>query len=151
MSIPRLALQLLRRASLAFAVLVLATNAFVSRVVAQGKTSLDPVLHQLRIYEIFESNKEAFHDRFRDHALRIMKRYDFHLVAMWETQSAGRTELAYILRWPDERTMTDRWSRFLADPEWIEIKKQSAARHGKLVGEIEDRVLRPTDYAPRLP
>ena len=26
------------------------------------------MIHQLRIYEIFEHNKAAFHDRFRDHA-----------------------------------------------------------------------------------
>jgi len=30
------------------------------------------VIHQLRIYEIFDANKKAFHDRFRDHAMRIM-------------------------------------------------------------------------------
>jgi hypothetical protein len=28
------------------------------------------VIHQLRIYEIFDNNKKAFHDRFRDHAMR---------------------------------------------------------------------------------
>jgi hypothetical protein len=32
------------------------------------------MIHQLRIYEIFENNKDAFHARFRDHAARIMKR-----------------------------------------------------------------------------
>src|SRR5882724_709101 len=30
------------------------------------------VIHELRIYEIFDANKKAFHDRFRDHAMRIM-------------------------------------------------------------------------------
>jgi len=35
------------------------------------------VIHQLRIYEIFDANKKAFHDRFRDHAMRIMAKYDF--------------------------------------------------------------------------
>jgi hypothetical protein len=39
-------------------------------------------IHQLRIYEIFEGNKQAFHDRFRDHAARIMAKYDFQIVAM---------------------------------------------------------------------
>lgn len=32
----------------------------------------DTTLHQLRIYEIFDGNKKLFHDRFRDHAMRIM-------------------------------------------------------------------------------
>ena len=37
-------------------------------------TSFADVVHQLRIYEIFDSNKQAFHERFRDHAMRIMAR-----------------------------------------------------------------------------
>jgi len=39
------------------------------------------MIQQLRIYEIFEHNKEAFQARFRDHAMRIMKRYGFAFVA----------------------------------------------------------------------
>ena len=45
--------------------------------------------------------------------------------------------------------MKDRWAKFMADQEWSDIKKESAARHGKLVGEIEDRTLRLTDYSAR--
>ena len=46
-------------------------------------------IQQLRIYEIFEGNKAAFHTRFRDHAQRIMKRHGFDIVAMWEAQRLG--------------------------------------------------------------
>lgn len=105
-------------------------------------------VEQLRIYEIFESNKAAFHNRFRDHAMRIMKRHCFEIVSMWETSHAGRTEFTYILRWPDEATMKARWAAFMADEEWSRIKRETAAAHGKLVGEIEERVLRRTPYSP---
>jgi hypothetical protein len=44
--------------------------------------------------------------------------------------------------------MRDAWERFLADEEWREIKRRTAAEHGDLVGEIEDRVLRLTVYSP---
>jgi hypothetical protein len=44
------------------------------------------VIHQLRIYEIFDRNKQAFHDRFRDHAMRIMAKYDFKIIATWESK-----------------------------------------------------------------
>ena len=73
------------------------------------------VIHQLRIYEIFDSNKKAFHDRFRDHAMRIMAKYDFKIVATWESKNDYRTEFVYLLEWPDKETMTDRWKRFLQD------------------------------------
>lgn len=108
-----------------------------------------PVIHQLRIYEIFEGNKQAFHDRFRDHARRIMAKYDFNIVAMWESKTGDRTEFVYLLEWPDKATMTDRWARFMADREWSDIKKKTGAVHGRFVGDIQDRTLELTDYSPR--
>ena len=107
------------------------------------------VIHQLRIYEIFDSNKKAFHDRFRDHAMRIMAKYDFKIVATWESKKENRAEFVYLLEWPDKETMTDRWEKFLHDQEWIKIKKETGEIHGPLVGEIQDRTLYLTDYSPR--
>src|SRR5437867_1664535 len=97
------------------------------------------VIHQLRTYEIFDANKKAFHDRFRDHAMRIMAKYDFKIVATWESKKDNRTEFVYLLEWPDEETMNDRWEKFLRDPEWIEIKKETGEINGPLVGEIQNR------------
>jgi hypothetical protein len=44
--------------------------------------------------------------------------------------------------------MKESWAGFMADQEWKDIKKEWAAEHGQAVGEIEDRVLIPTDYTP---
>src|ERR1044072_7727199 len=107
------------------------------------------MIQQLRIYEIFEKNKAAFHARFRDHAARIMRtRYGFRIVAMWETKFGDRTEFVYLLEWPDEATKTAAWAAFMADAEWSEIKRVTHAEHGLMVGQIEDRLLVPTDYSP---
>ncbi len=108
------------------------------------------MIHQLRIYEIFEHNKAAFHDRFRDHATRIMKTYGFKILAMWETKTDERIEFAYLLAWQDETVMHNAWTQFMADEEWKEIKRITRGKHGDLVGAIEDRVLVLTDYSPRL-
>ncbi len=114
-----------------------------------GTESRTPV-HQLRIYEIFDNNKAAFHQRFADHAARIMTKYDFKIVAMWESRFEDRTEFVYLLEWPDEQTMKARWSEFMADEEWSAIKKKTGAAHGILVGAIEDRTLKATYYSPRM-
>ena len=107
------------------------------------------MIQQLRIYEIFERNKAAFHNRFRDHAARIMRtKYGFRIVAMWETKFGDRTEFAYLLEWPDEAAKTAAWSAFMADTEWSEIKRVTHAEHGLMVGQIEDRLLAPVDYSP---
>lgn len=106
------------------------------------------MIHQLRTYEIFEGTKHAFHARFRDHAARIMRRYGFRIVAMWEAKTERRTEFVYLLEWQDERTKTNAWAAFMQDREWAEIKRVTSAQTGTLVGEIEDRVLVLTDYSP---
>jgi len=106
------------------------------------------MIHQIRIYEIFENNKAAFHNRFRDHASRIIKSYGFDIIAMWEGKTGHRTEFVYLLAWPDEQTMHRAWERFRADEDWNKIKRLTNAQHGDLVGVIEDRVLIPTSYSP---
>jgi len=107
------------------------------------------MIQQLRIYEIFEHNKTAFHTRFRDHAARIMRsRYGFQIVAMWETTFRDRTEFVYLLEWPDEAAKTAAWAAFMADQEWSDIKRVTHAEHGLMVGQIEDRLLVPTGYSP---
>ncbi len=109
------------------------------------------MIHQLRIYEIFEHNKVAFHARFRDHAMRIMRKYGFDFIAMWEAKSSQRTEFVYLLVWPDEATKNNAWAKFMADEEWKEIKRVTSAQYGGLVGEIQDRVLLSVDYSPPFP
>lgn len=101
------------------------------------------MIHQLRIYEIFEQNKAAFHARFRDHAARLMRSYGFEIIGMWETTTDRRTEFVYLLVWPDEATMRSAWAGFMADEEWKRIKRATSAQYGDLVGAIEDRVLIP--------
>jgi hypothetical protein len=113
------------------------------------------MIHQLRIYEIFEHNKAAFHARFRDHAARIMKRHGFDVIAMWEARSdakdsaPAKTEFVYLLAWPDEAAKAAAWEAFLRDAEWVEIKRLTSAEHGPLVGGIEDRLLHLVSYSPR--
>ena len=107
------------------------------------------MIHQLRLYEIFERNKAAFHARFADHAMRIMRNYGFDFVAIWETKTDRRTEFVYLLSWPDVATKEAAWRQFTADAEWKEIKRLTNAEHGDLVGEIDDRVLTQTAYSPR--
>src|SRR6266487_1412195 len=113
-----------------------------------GQSGRRGMIHQLRIYEIFEQNKQAFHDRFRDHASRIMKSYGFNILGTWETKMGDRTEFVYMLAWPDEQTMKHAWEKFRDDSEWKKVKEVTNAKHGALVGEIQDRTLNPTEYSP---
>jgi NIPSNAP len=128
---------------------ILTVGVIVSQRSLSWADEQQSVIHQLRIYEIFDNNKKAFHDRFRDHAMRIMAKYDFKIIATWESKKDNRTEFVYLLEWPDRETMADRWEKFLRDQEWIKIKKETGEMYGPLVGEIQDRTLYLTDYSPR--
>jgi hypothetical protein len=108
-------------------------------------------LQQLRIYEINRSNKDAFHRRFQDHALRIMKRHGFRIMDMWESDTGRKVEFVYLLTWPDKDTMDSRWKDFLADQEWIDIKRKSVAESGELVGEVSSRSMTRVSYSPACP
>ena len=83
------------------------------------------MIHQLRVYEIFEHNKAAFHDRFRDHAARIMRTYGFEIVAMWEVLTERRTEFVYLLAWPNEAT-----KNACENAAWINLIERLAISFG---------------------
>ena len=106
------------------------------------------MIQQLRVYEIFEHNKAAFHTRFEQHAIRIMRRHGFDVVAMWESMLPEGPRFVYILNWPDVATKEAAWRAFLEDAEWIEIKRVTRERYGDLVGDIEDHLLVPVPYSP---
>ncbi len=70
------------------------------------------------------------------------------LVEDLQAKLEGKTEVVYVLDWPDEATKTAAWTAFMADKEWSDIKRVTSAEHGVLVGGIEDRILTPLDYSP---
>ena len=106
-------------------------------------------LYQLRAYQLFEPSKALFHARFRGHAVAIMRRHGFDIAAIWEATRDGKPEFVYLLRWKDEAAMKASWAAFMADPEWIAIKRQTVSPDAPIMGGIEDRTMRLTDYSPQ--
>ena len=115
---------------------------------AQQATSPTKPVYELRIYKLNPANKQHFHDRFRDQCMPIMKRYGFDIVFTTETTSMGTPEFVYLLRWPSDEVQTKAWKAFLADPEWVAIKRSTAAKYGDLVEDVQDRQLQLTPYTP---
>jgi heme-degrading monooxygenase HmoA len=115
---------------------------------AQSIRATSGPIHQLRVYEMVERNQPAFDARFRNHALRIMRRHGFDMVASWYTDDGA--EFAYLLQWPDRDAMRRGWAAFMADEEWKRIKRESTRDlDGPIMGEIlQDRVLVPADWSP---
>ena len=98
-------------------------------------------VYQIRIYKLFEWNKKEFYERFQNHAIRIMNNYGFNIIKMWESNYNGVPEFVYLLKWKDEETLKKSWNEFMSDQEWKDIKDQTHAKYGYMVGGIEDRTL----------
>ena len=105
-------------------------------------------VYELRIYKLHPGNEAHFHDRFRDQCIPIMKRYGFDLVFLAQSGARGHAEFVYLLRWTDRATQVEAWKKFLADQEWIAIKKASTAKFGDLVDDVQDRSLDILPYTP---
>ena len=105
------------------------------------------MINQLRIYEVPPGNAGPFLDRFREHAARLMAAHGFRIQAMWTDTADGRMRFVYLLCWRDTDEMKARWAAFMADEEWAQIKKDTAAQHGDFVLGIEELVLTPTDFS----
>src|SRR5262249_27662347 len=106
-------------------------------------------VYQLRIYKIHPGNETHFHDRFRDQCIPIMKRYGFDIVFASQSETGGHAEFVYLLRWKDRPTQVQAWKKFLADEQWIAIKKASTAKFGDLVDDVQDRSLDMLPYTPK--
>ncbi|WP_228425135.1 hypothetical protein [Chryseobacterium jejuense] len=94
-----------------FIVFLFVLSCFVVGQINSSKdfsSSLAPV-HQLRIYEIPKENRKVVLDRFRDHALRMMKKYGFIIVSIWEPRHEGKTEFVYLLEWKNEEAVKIAW------------------------------------------
>jgi len=114
---------------------------------ATGSQAQAPV-YQLRIYKLHPGNETHFHDRFRDQCMPIMKRYGFDIVFTSQSGAAGQAEFVYLLRWKDRAAQIAAWKAFLADPEWIAIKRSTNAKFGDLVDAVQDRSLDMLPYTP---
>lgn len=107
----------------------------------------DQPIHQLRIYTIPKESREAFHARFKDHAMRIMAKHGFKIVSTWESEYNNKLEFVYLLEWENIKIKEESWKQFTADEEWIGIKKKTS--NITYVEDISDRTLLPTDYTPK--
>jgi hypothetical protein len=105
-------------------------------------------VYQLRVYRLHPGNEQHFHDRFSQQCMPIMRRYGFDIVFTSQSGEPNHKEFVYLLRWKDHATQVEAWKKFLADEEWIAIKKASTAKFGDLVDDVQDRSLDMLPYTP---
>ncbi|WP_374410354.1 NIPSNAP family protein [Novosphingobium colocasiae] len=104
------------------------------------------MIHELRIYEAAPGKMAALHRRFTDVTLGIWARLGIRPIGFWTTLvGPSSNALYYLLEWSDLAERDDKWSRFAADPEWIESRTASE-RDGALATSVQNMLLAPTSY-----
>lgn len=105
------------------------------------------MIYEERVYEIPNPVRKAFHERFENHALRIMKTYGFQIVGCWDEEIGEMQNFVYILAWKDLNARQEAWAKFNSDEDWTKIKKVTTERHGQLVTATRNKILKPTSYS----
>lgn len=111
----------------------------------------DETVYELRIYHLNEGKLPLILERFRTREIKIFERMGMHPVAYWvptDEPLAGRT-LVYMLRHKSRADADASWAKFRADPEWVELKKESE-KDGAFVNKYDITFLKPTDFSPRV-
>lgn len=104
---------------------------------------------ELRTYTATPGNLDNLHARFRDHTTRIFGKHGMKVVGYWTPTDGEESAdtLVYILEHKSRAAAAASWKAFIADPEWEKVAAESNA-NGPILGGIESKYLRATDYSP---
>jgi hypothetical protein len=104
------------------------------------------IIYELRIYPSMPGRLPVLLARFQNHTLRILEKHGIHKAGFWTTLiGQSNQRLTYLLAWDNMAERKERWSTFLADPEWIAIGTETE-KHGPLVQNISNELLAPTAF-----
>lgn len=84
--------------------------------------------------------------RFEQVTVPIWVRFGIVQVGFWTTEvGASNCDLTYLLVWHSMAEREEKWSAFLADPEWLEQRAQSE-RAGPLLSSFSNAFLKPATF-----
>lgn len=110
------------------------------------------MLHELRIYTCLPGQLPRLQRRFETATLAIWKRVGIRPVGFWKTViGPSNNDLIYLLEWQSLAERESLWTTFMADPEWIEARRESEL-DGQIVANISSSLLQPVlTEPPRAP
>lgn len=105
------------------------------------------MIYELRIYHAIPGRLPALLSRFQNPTLQIWEKHGVRQAGFWTTLiGESNQRLTYLLAWDSMAEREERWSAFLADPEWIAISTKTE-RDGQLVQNISSELLAPTAFS----
>lgn len=102
------------------------------------------MIYELRIYTVVPGRMDAIRQRFSKHTLGIFERLGMQVCDFWEDWNE-QPKLYYIMEYASMEERTRQWEQFSADPEWMEVKRNSEL-DGKIVEKIETVFMKRAEF-----
>ena len=108
------------------------------------------MLYELREYTAVPGKLPDLIQRFNAHTLGLFEKHGIDVAFISHTEFGDNStgEIVYAVAFTSYDQLEESWARFLADPDWRRVKKDSE-RDGPLVAQVRRRLLstRPFDRA----
>lgn len=107
------------------------------------------MIYEERIYTVAPGKLSNILGRFRETAMRLLKKHGIEVVGFWVTDIGehSNSELVYLCAYSDLNARQAAWASFRQDPEWIEARRVTEA-DGPIVLNVAVKILTPTDFSP---
>ena len=105
------------------------------------------MIYEQRIYSCLPGRMPALLKRFQDHTLGIWERHGIRQAGFWTVVLGdGNNDLHYMIAWESLAEREQKWSAFMADPEW-QAARADSEKDGPILTNVKSTILQPTAFS----
>ena len=105
------------------------------------------MIYEMRVYHCVPGKLPALLDRFETITLAIWERFGIRQAGFWTTViGESNQQLVYLLAWESLAEREQKWSAFMADPEW-QAKRAETEAKGPILTRVSNQILQPTSFS----
>lgn len=105
------------------------------------------MIYELRVYSCLPGRLPALLERFDKKTLPLWDKHGIRQAGFWTTLvGPANGDLTYMLAWDSLAAREQKWSAFLADPDWIAARNASEA-DGPIIANVANSLLTPTGFS----
>ncbi|MGJ5180349.1 NIPSNAP family protein [Bradyrhizobium oligotrophicum] len=105
------------------------------------------MIYESRIYRCIPGRLPALLKRFDTVTLKLWEKHGVRPVGFFTTLiGESNQDLTYFLAWESLAERETKWTKFMADPDWIAARAKSE-EDGQIVANITSQFLVPTAFS----
>ncbi|WP_315810895.1 NIPSNAP family protein [Bradyrhizobium sp. SZCCHNR2028] len=105
------------------------------------------MIYESRIYRCIPGRLPALLKRFETTTLKLWEKHGIRPVGFFTTLiGESNQDLTYFLAWESLAERETKWTKFMADPDWIAARAKSE-EDGQIVANITSQFLVPTAFS----